>query len=231
LYDGSSIVGLSRTNSPVGTGVGEGVTENVGVGVGGVDARVGVNVEVDSGEGVAVGAVVGARVAVCEGVTEVVGVRVGEVDAKVGVNIDVAAGEGVTVGAVAGVRAAVGDGSGMAVSVAAGLDVGVWLGSDTSPSDELVVGILADVGVSARNLSSPRAGVKVLSKAATVAIRICVALSLLVARIIRYVNSTASTMINTVKPAIRRLRFFILIFTFSVVQEGVTIGQDFSRQI
>ncbi len=187
--------------------------------MGGVDAGVGVDVDVETGDGEALGVVVRAGVAARDGATEAVAVGVGGIDVDVGVDVGVDGGEGVALGVVVGVRETVGDGLGTAVEVGEGVEVGVRVGS-VSPTS---IGALPEASVSVKDLSDPLADVD-RSNAWTVAMRLSSALFLCIARTTKNVNSTANTIMTNPKPIIGRPRLLIFIFVFSHIQEGTTKG-------
>lgn len=174
-YIGSSGLGLSKTNWPADKGVGEAV--GLLVGGRGVEVRVAVRVEV--GEGLATGVVVSVWVAPGDGagVTLAVGVLV-----EVGVRL----GSGFcwTVEVLVGVP--------VKVDVAVGREVGVEVAVEEGLAPGNGAGALVAVGVCISRLSRPDAGVS-LSKAWAVAIRICVALSLLLASVIERATTTTIT--------------------------------------
>jgi hypothetical protein len=200
-------VGLSKTNWPAGSGAG--ATKGVGVVVGGIDVEVRVSVGRGAGEGEPVGVLAGVRVAVRDGagpviamvVRVVVGGRVSSdfsgsnrmvirVLFEAGVDVGSDAVEGAAVGVVAGIRIATGDGAGMAV----------------------------EVGVSNQSFSNPCSGVNV-STAWAVAIRICIALFLLITCIPKNTNSTTATIADTAKPprTMSRVLSFILNFSYFAI--------------
>jgi len=180
-------VGLSKINWPVGKGVGDSATKGVGVVVGGIDVEVRVSIGRGAGAGEPVGVLAGVRVVVRDdagpvialGVWVVVGGRVGSdfsgsnrvvicVLFEAGVDVGSDTGEGTVVGVAVRVRIATGDGAGVAV----------------------------EVGVSNQSFSNPCSGVNV-SAAWAVAIRICIALFLLITRIPKNTNSTTATIVDT----------------------------------
>jgi hypothetical protein len=80
------------------------------------------------------------------------------------------------------------------------------------------VGMAPEVGVSVQNPSNPRAGVSV-SNAWAVAIRICIALSLLMLPLTTNTVGTNSIIASNTLPTIRmsRVLFFMLIFSYAAI--------------